>query len=60
MSLIKLNRHGQITIPANLRKHLNIGEGSYLEIKKEGGAIILKPVKVVDVEESSLKNNREA
>lgn len=60
MSLIKINRHGQITIPATLRKHLNIGEGSYLEIKKDGGTIILKPVKVVDVDESSLKPSRES
>jgi len=60
MSLIKINRHGQITIPATLRKHLNIGEGNYLEIKKEGGTIILKPVKVVDVEESSSNTSREA
>ena len=60
MSLIKLNRHGQITIPASLRKHFQIGEGNYLEIKKEGGTIVLKPVKVVDVEESSLKPSRES
>ena len=60
MPLIKVKRHCQITIPAILRKHFNIGEGDYSEIKQEGGAIILKPVKVVDVEESSLKTSRES
>jgi len=60
MPLIKVKRHCQITLPSLIRKKFNIGEGDYLEIKQEGGTIVLKPVKVVDVEESSLKTTRES
>jgi len=60
MPLIKVKRHCQITLPSLIRKKFNIGEGDYLEIEERDGTMVLKPVKVVDVKESSLKTSRES
>jgi antitoxin MazE len=47
MSLVKVKRHHQITIPTNMRKKLKIAEGDYMEVEQENDAIVLKPVKMV-------------
>lgn len=46
MPLVKVKRYCQITLPAVIRKKLNIGEGDYLEIEESEGNLVLKPVKV--------------
>lgn len=48
MSLVKVVRNGQITLPAELRKALDLDEGDYLEVEVEGGNIVLRPKVVVD------------
>jgi len=53
MELIKVRRHHQITLPANLRKKFNITEGDYLEIQDKDGGILIKPVKVISPDQSS-------
>jgi len=48
MRLVKVIRHGQITLPAEFRKALNLKEGSYLQAELEGDRIILKPVLLIE------------
>ena len=48
MPLVKIIRHGQITLPADFREKLDIKEGDYLEAELEGKTIVLKPKLVMD------------
>ncbi len=48
-TLIVSNR-GQITLPAEMRKHLGIAPGSALIIEVRGGELSLKPAAVLEVE----------
>ena len=43
MPLVKVIRHGQITLPAGFREELDIKEGDYLEADVDGRAIVLRP-----------------
>ena len=52
MALLKLKRHAQVTIPANLRKQFNLEEGDYLEVEATTAGILLKPVSVVEREQA--------
>ena len=47
MSIIKVSRNNQITLPRKLRDKLHITPGEYLEIEESDGKIILQPVKVI-------------
>ena len=48
MSLVKVKNRFQVTIPAKVRKQINLEEGDMLEVSVEGDTIILKPQVVVD------------
>lgn len=48
MSVVKLLRGGQITLPAEIRRALELGEGDYLEAEVVAGAVVLKPKTPVD------------
>ena len=52
MSLVKVKRYSQITLPSIIRKKFKIDEGDYLEIEEINGSMVLKPVKVVHPEQS--------
>ena len=52
MPLVKVIRHGQITLPADLREELDIKEGDYLEAKLEGRTIVLRPNVLLDREDA--------
>lgn len=52
MSLIKVKRHAQITIPTDIRKRFKIVEGDYLEIEEHNNKLVLKPVKMVHPDEA--------
>jgi AbrB family looped-hinge helix DNA binding protein len=52
MPLVKVGRSAQITLPVEIRKPLNIAEGDYLMAEVVEGGILLKPVSVVEREES--------
>jgi len=47
MELVRVKRHYQITLPAGLRKKLNIDIGDYVEVENKNGDIVMRPVKVV-------------
>ncbi len=48
MPLVKVIRHGQITLPVNFREELDIKEGDYLEADVEGKTIVLRPKVFLD------------
>jgi len=48
MDLIKVKRHYQLTLPAELRKKFNITEGDYMRVEDKDEGILIKPVKVID------------
>lgn len=47
MPLIKVKQNYQITLPNGLRKDLNVSVGDYMEIERQDGGLMLRPVKVV-------------
>lgn len=47
MALLKVRRFSQITLPAEVRRKLNVSEGDYLEAEVVKEGILLKPVSVV-------------
>ena len=48
MPTTKVTRHGQITLPASVRKQLGIEEGDLVEIDVEDEKAALMPKKLVD------------
>ena len=48
MPYVKAKTKGQVTIPAEFRRDLNLREGDLLEALVERGGILLKPKTVVD------------
>ncbi len=44
----KVTRHGQITLPAPVRRKLGIEEGDFVEIRVVNDAAILMPKRLVD------------
>ena len=41
---VKVTRHGQTTIPKEIRRKLGITEGSWVLVEASGGTVVLKPV----------------
>ena len=48
--LMRIRNAAQLTLPAELRKALNVKEGDYLEACLVEGGVLLKPVAVVERE----------
>jgi antitoxin MazE len=48
----KVTRHGQITLPASVRKELGIEEGDLIEIEVVEERAILMPKKLIDKSQS--------
>jgi AbrB family looped-hinge helix DNA binding protein len=48
MPYVKVKTKGQVTIPAEFRRDLNLKEGDLLEVLVERGGILLTPKTVVD------------
>lgn len=44
----KVTRHGQVTLPASVRKKLGIEEGDLVEVMVEGDRAMLLPKKLID------------
>lgn len=45
--MARVDRKGRLVIPKKVREELGIKEGGYVELRKEGEKIVLKPVKSV-------------
>ncbi len=48
MTLVKIQRKGQMTLPSELRAAIGVGEGDRLEASLERGKIVLSPTLVID------------
>ena len=48
MTLMRVRRAAQLTLPADVRQALNVQEGDYLEAEIVKGGVLLKPVSVVE------------
>ncbi len=48
MTLMRVHRAAQLTLPADVRQALNVQEGDYLEAQVVNGGVLLKPVSVVE------------
>lgn len=50
MTLMRVRRAAQLTLPADIRQALNVQEGDYLEASITPEGVLLKPVSVVQRE----------
>jgi AbrB family looped-hinge helix DNA binding protein len=50
MPVVKILRHGQITLPKEIRKILGVEEGDLLEVGLENARVFLRPKILVDKE----------
>ena len=48
MPMVKILRHGQITLPKEIRKILGVEEGDLLEVGLEDARVFLQPKILVD------------
>jgi AbrB family looped-hinge helix DNA binding protein len=48
MALMRVRRMAQLTLPAEVRRALNVQEGDYLEAQIVQDGVLLKPVAVVE------------
>jgi AbrB family looped-hinge helix DNA binding protein len=48
MSLLRIKRFSQVTLPPDMRKKFHLNEGDYLEAEATGDGILLKPVTIVE------------
>ena len=48
MPVVKILRHGQITLPKEIRKILGVEEGDLLEVGLENARVFLQPKILVD------------
>jgi AbrB family looped-hinge helix DNA binding protein len=51
-ALTKVTRHGQVTLPASVRRSLRLQEGDYVEVRISGDDIILTPKKLIDASQA--------
>ena len=52
MTLTKVRPKGQLTLPDSVRKAARLSEGDYLEVSVEGGAIVMRPKKLIDADQA--------
>jgi AbrB family looped-hinge helix DNA binding protein len=50
MPVVKILRHGQITLPKEIRKILGVEEGDLLEVGFENARVFLQPKVLIDKE----------
>lgn len=55
MTTVKVLRHGQITLPARVRKAMNLKRGDLMELKVRHDEITLRPAVVFSREEAKRK-----
>jgi AbrB family looped-hinge helix DNA binding protein len=53
VTVLKLRKSAQLTLPTEIREALKVGEGDYLEAELVEGGVMLRPVDIVRREEAS-------
>ncbi|MFQ5870395.1 MAG: AbrB/MazE/SpoVT family DNA-binding domain-containing protein [Candidatus Zixiibacteriota bacterium] len=56
MPLVKITRSRQVTIPKELFEGLDLQQGDYIEVTREGDQLILRPKTVVDRQRAQAKD----
>lgn len=51
-TVVAMNAQGRVTLPAEVRRKLHLGEGDRLEVAVEDDRITLKPARVVIAEDA--------
>jgi len=54
MTMVKIRKHYQITVPKKIGQAAGLEVGDYLEVELHEGGIFLKPMKAVFIEKSQL------
>jgi AbrB family looped-hinge helix DNA binding protein len=52
MSLSKITRNYQVSIPKDVREALGLNEGDYLEVEERGGEIVMIPKRLIDADQA--------
>ncbi len=52
-----MNPAGRVTVPADVRRSLDLGDEALFEIEVQKGAIVLTPVAVVPLKQAKTHNN---
>lgn len=48
MSLVKIQRKGQMTLPTGVRSAIGLADGDLVDVKVSGGHIVITPTVVID------------
>jgi AbrB family looped-hinge helix DNA binding protein len=52
MTLSKITRNHQVSIPKNIRDRLGLREGDYVEMEERDGEIVMIPKKLIDADQA--------
>jgi bifunctional DNA-binding transcriptional regulator/antitoxin component of YhaV-PrlF toxin-antitoxin module len=51
-SIVSMNPAGRVTVPADVRRTLGLGQEAFFEVEVQKGALVLRPVVVVPLEQA--------
>lgn len=52
MSVVKITRNGQVSIPKEIRERLGIEEGDLIEMIEQDGRIVMVPKRLIDADQA--------
>lgn len=52
MSVVKITRNFQVSIPKDIRDHLGIEEGDLIEMIEQDGRILMVPKRLIDADQA--------
>ncbi len=55
MPIVKITRNRQVTIPKELFEQLDLHQGAYVEISRDGDQLILRPKELIDRQREDAK-----
>lgn len=59
MSVVKVTRNSQVTIPKEIRKKVGIKEGDRVEVTVEGNGVLIRKIEMEDITDFLPKNFEE-
>lgn len=59
MSIVRVGRNFQVTIPTEIRKRVAIAEGDYIKTSTNNGLIIFSPIEVISKRSSSSNDEKQ-
>jgi AbrB family looped-hinge helix DNA binding protein len=52
MSLVRITRNFQVSIPKRVREALGLEEGDFIEVEERDGTIVMQPKKLIDADQA--------